>query len=146
MSPTAQSIHVTRMLILVSTCFLVLNAPAHICMIVATIHSRIESTIYTNHAELENFQQTANLTENQLKHFVFIQNHDNSMPNHDFSQSNDGTFVNDDQILIHLLYLSVLITQLISYASYSINFFLYSYSGMKFRSNLRQYLRKLFQC
>lgn len=141
-SSKTQSIRVTRMLVLVSTCFLILNAPAHICMIIATIHSTIESPIYTNHAELDHFQQTTNLTTNQLRHFVFIEKNGNITNDNDLFFSNEEHFDDDDQILIHLLYLAVLITQLISYASYSINFFLYSYSGMTFRSNLRQCLRK----
>lgn len=119
MSPTrtTQSIRVTRMLVLVSTCFLILNAPAHLCVIALKIHTVIhdptlhDSTIHIN-----------NEFHNQTKH-----SHEH---------------VIEDQLAIHILYLAVLITQFISYASYSINFFLYSFSGIAFRKSLRQLIYK----
>lgn len=133
------------MLVLVSTCFLILNAPAHISVIVATIHSRIESPIFNNHTALEHFQQTQNLTDHQLKDFVFIQPETMTTEHHDILSSYDENS-GDDPILIHLIYLAVFITQLISYTSYSINFFLYSYSGIIFRSNVKEYFQKLWNC
>jgi hypothetical protein len=127
------------MLVLVSTCFLILNAPAHFCVIAMKIYTRIESQVYSEHVELENFKQTKNLTNNQLKNFVFIPTNNDTK----HISSSDDIDVVDDQILIHLFYIAVLLTQLISYASYSINFFLYSYSGIIFRTSLRQFFNKL---
>ncbi|UJR23833.1 hypothetical protein I4U23_026809 [Adineta vaga] len=142
--PTNQSIRVTRMLVLVSTCFLILNAPAHICVLILKIYTTIESHIYSQHNVLDHFQQTANLTSNQLKKFVFIEtNNNNTMLYKNSSSVYDGDVVNDEAVLIHLLYISVFFTQLIAYASYAINFFLYSFSGVAFRTGLRQFIKKL---
>ncbi|CAF0827032.1 unnamed protein product [Adineta ricciae] len=141
-APTNQSIRVTRMLLLVSTCFLVLNAPAHICLIVVKIHSTIDGQIFSQHAALDHFQEKANLTTNQLKNLVFIEIKNHTISDIYHPLSDNGEIV-DDQILIHLLFIAVFFTQLFSYTSYSINFFLYSYSGMAFRTGLRQFLNKL---
>jgi hypothetical protein len=141
-SQASQSIRVTRMLVLVSTCFLILNAPAHLCVIIVKIYTGMELQVYSEHAELDHFKQSKNLTNNQLKNFVFIPPNNNTIMKNEYISSNDMDIV-DDQILIHLLYIAVLLTQLISYASYSINFFLYSYSGITFRTNLRQFINKL---
>jgi len=140
-SQLIQSIRVTRMLVLVSTCFLILNAPAHLCVIALKIYTGIESQVYSEHVELDHFKQTTNLTNNQLKNFVFIQTNNNTMNKNENLPSHDMDIV-DDQILIHLFYIAVLLTQLISYASYSINFFLYSYSGISFRTSLRHFFNK----
>lgn len=42
----------------------------------------------------------------------------------------------------HKFYIVVIITQHIAYLSYSINFFLYSFCGMKFRKELMKYLSR----
>ena len=141
-NPTTQSIRVTRMLVLVSTCFLILNAPAHICVIILKIYTSIDSQVYNEHSVLENFQQTTNLTKNQLKNFVFIQTEKN-LPTGNGPVPSHDTEIVDDQIVIHLFYIIILLTQLISYASYSVNFFLYSFSGVAFRTSLRQWFNKL---
>ena len=139
---TTQSIRVTRMLVLVSTCFLILNAPAHLCVIALKIYTNIDSHIYSEHTELDHFQQTVNLTNNQIKKFVFIQTNNKTSFEKNQTLSHDMDVI-DDEILIHLLYIAVFFTQLISYASYSINFFLYSFSGVAFRTGLRQFFNKL---
>ncbi len=128
------------MLVLVSTCFLILNAPAHLCVIALKIYTGIgmELQVFNEHAELEHFKQIQNLTNDQLKNFVFIQT--KSKNEHSLFY---GINPIDDQIFVHLLYIAIVVTQLISYASYSINFFLYSYSGITFRTNLRQFINKL---
>ena len=134
----AQSIRVTRMLVLVSSCFLILNAPAHIFLIVIKIHTSINTPVHSNHLELEYFQQTKNLTKQQLQQFVYIDTSDQRVQLTDGDSNSSG-----DQIMVHLLYIAILFAQLISYASYSMNFFLYSLSGMAFRTSLRQLLAKI---
>ena len=132
------------MLVLVSTCFLILNAPAHLSVIAMKIYTEMEFPVFNEHAELDHFQRSTNLTSNQLKHFVFIQTN-----NHSPSENEHVTFQEmgtiDDNIVIHLFYIAIQITQWISYASYSINFFLYSFSGISFRTGLREFWKKLFQ-
>jgi hypothetical protein len=126
------------MLVLVSTCFVILNAPAHLCVIALKIYTAVDAQVYVEHTEIDQFKQTINLTNNQLQNLVFIQS--DTETKHSSSQDSE---VIDDQIAIHLLYISVLITQLISYASYSVNFFLYSFSGVAFRTSLKQWFNKL---
>jgi hypothetical protein len=138
-SHAIQSIRVTRMLVLVSTCFLILNAPAHLCVIGMKIYIGMDFQVFTEHPELDHFQQTKNLTNNQLKNFVFIKTNNQTIP---ANASHDLDII-DDNIFIHLFYIAIQITQWISYASYSINFFLYSFSGITFRSGLRQFWNKL---
>jgi hypothetical protein len=141
-TPTTQSIRVTRMLVLVSTCFLILNAPAHLCVIALKMYTTINDKVHSNHAELDQFKHTNNLTNDQIKHFVFIERNNKTIAKN-AHLSNDDMEEVDDHILIHIIYIAVLFTQLISYASYSINFFLYSFSGVSFRTSLRQSLRTL---
>jgi hypothetical protein len=43
---------------------------------------------------------------------------------------------------MEFFYIIVIVTQHIAYASYSINFFLYSFCGMKFRRELIRYMSK----
>ena len=131
------------MLILVSTCFLILNAPAHLCVIAMKIYIGADSQVYGEHVELDHFQQAKNLTSNQIKKFVYIQTNENqTMMESVHSTSYDVDMI-DDNIIIHLFYIAIQITQWISYASYSINFFLYSFSGITLRSTLRQFWNKL---
>ncbi len=123
---TSQSIRVTRMLVLVSTCFLILNAPAHLCVIALKIYTSINTPTSIEHINqtnivITNSNRTNNETLTSLLHSELIL---------------------EDQITIHLFYMAVLLTQLIAYASYSINFFLYSFSGIAFRTSLRQLLEK----
>ncbi|CAF3102940.1 unnamed protein product, partial [Rotaria sp. Silwood2] len=44
----------------------------------------------------------------------------------------------EDQITIHVFYMAILLTQSIADVSYSVNFFLYSFSGIAFRINLKR--------
>ena len=104
-------------------------------MIALKIYTTIDSPIHVEHVELENFKQAKNLTNHQIQNFVFIQEDVNHL-------SHDVEII-DDQILIHLFYILILVTQLISYASYSVNFFLYSFSGVAFRTSLKQWFSKL---
>lgn len=138
-SSISQSIRVTRMLVLVSTCFLILNAPAHLCVIAMKIYVGIGSPVHNEHIELDHFQQTVNLTNHQIKNFVYIPT-ENEMKTR---KSPDDIDTIDDHLSIYLFYIAIQITQWISYLSYSINFFLYSFSGIHIRSNLRQFWKNL---
>lgn len=137
-SSVSQSIRVTRMLVLVSTCFLILNAPVHLCVIAMKIYVGIGSPVHNKHEELDRFQQTVNLTNHQLKNFVFIHT-DNETK---MRKNPDET---DEHLVVYFFYIAIQITQWISYLSYSINFFLYSFSGIHIRSNLRQFWKNLRQ-
>ncbi|CAF1128529.1 unnamed protein product [Didymodactylos carnosus] len=96
----SNSCRISRMLIIASTCFLLLNAPSHICIIQLKVYTLTTSKQFAN---------TNNSIEGQQ------------------------TF---DVRTAEYLYLSVLVTQLLSFSSYSINFFLYSFCGAKFRRDL----------
>jgi hypothetical protein len=130
------------MLVLVSTCFLILNAPAHLCVIAMKIYIGTDFPVFNEHVELDHFQQTKNLTNNQLKKFVYIQTNNQTTIENNHSTTHDMDII-DDNLIIHLFYIAIQITQWISYASYSINFFLYSFSGITLRSRLRQFWNKL---
>lgn len=112
---TSQSIRVTRMLVLVSTCFLILNAPAHICVIAMKIYTILDAPTSSDH------------------HM--------SLTNETLTLFEDPPMV-ENALTPHLLYMAVCLTQWIAYASYSINFFLYSFSGIAFRTSLRQLVKK----
>jgi hypothetical protein len=122
------------MLILVSTCFLLLNAPAHLCVIALKIYTTITDPTITETIQLNDHSQQIN---NQTKTFVFDTFHNGTTLS---SIQHEGVL--EDQITIHIFYMAVSLTQWIAYASYSINFFLYSFSGMNFRTNLRQLIKK----
>jgi hypothetical protein len=128
----SQSYRVTRMLIIVSTCFLLLNAPSHICTIGFKIYSLNQAILIDNSNEIpiqsqENFKQYNQTLLNNIS-FISIQN----------GISNDNNHLK----WIELFYILIIITQHIAYASYSINFFLYSCCGMKFRRELLRYVSK----
>lgn len=114
----SQSYRVTRMLIIVSTCFLLLNAPAHICTIGLKIYS-IRNIISINRDESSStgYNQTLTIIPKS-------------------SQSNENIDYENNMKWAELSYVIVIITQHLAYASYSINFFLYSFCGMKFRREL----------
>ncbi|CAF0794586.1 unnamed protein product [Adineta ricciae] len=124
---TSQSIHVTRMLVLVSTCFLLLNAPGHICVIILKVYI----DVYNRPMDGEHISSYD---------YSLVQNFTSNSSMISSSQSKEST--TSDQLIIHLLYTAVLFAQLIAYASYSINFFLYSFSGINFRASLRQLIRR----
>lgn len=132
---SSQSIRTTKILILVSTCFLILNAPAHFFIIATKLYTNIDTPVIL---EPLVFLSSNNRTIDPMVTDLYS------------SQSNTTQLLSwihsqaiDDGIGIHLLYITILITQYISYASYSINFFLYSLSGLSFRTNLKQWTRKL---
>ncbi|CAF2429811.1 unnamed protein product [Rotaria sp. Silwood2] len=135
-SPTvsfkSQSYRVTRMLILVSTCFLLLNAPAHICTIGLKIYT-LKQTILVNDPN----EIGTNLNDNIKQYNETSSTLSNNI---DFSNMTKETSDPIDTInhlkWMELFYIMTVITQHISYASYSINFFLYSFCGMKFRREL----------
>ena len=106
------------MLVLVSTCFLILNAPAHIAVITLKIYTSIDSPTAIEETKLDQINRTG--TEISMDYPPII----------------------EDKLAPHILYVVVALTQWIAYASYSINFFLYSFSGVAFRTSLRQLIRK----
>ena len=126
-SRTYQSIRMTKVLVLVSTCFLILNAPAHIAIIATKLYSDADAPLTLDPALLvPSNNQTTHQPVNAADLLVLAQ----------------AKGIVDD-VGIHLMYIVVLLTQYISYASYSINFFLYSFSGVSFRTNLKQWARKI---
>ena len=112
-----QSHRVTRMLILVSTCFLLLNAPLHICTISLKIYTIQKSQ--------------------QINHFYAVNSTNGNIEPSYLSNSINVKY-------FQFFYIVMIISQHISYSSYSINFFLYSFCGMKFRRELIRFLAKCF--
>ena len=126
----AQSHRVTRMLILVSTCFLIFNAPSHVCSIsleLYTLRKSIAVTARTNHTH------SIALNDTTLHH---NSTHFSPMPIRMTSTSRRKIF------LLQLSYIMLIISKHVAYLSYSINFFLYSFCGMKFRGELMRYLTR----
>jgi hypothetical protein len=130
------------MLIIVSTCFLLLNAPAHLTKIIAEIYTFRQilpmshshsAIVHVEHAvdQLDDRTTSSSLNNDHLS----IQS--SIMPN-------TSEFMNYSETLKYF-HLIMTITQHISYASYSINFFLYSFCGMKFRRELARCLSKPVQ-
>jgi len=117
------------MLVLVSTCFLILNAPAHLSLIAVKIY------LYINEHPVSDYDQ-------QTKYLIFNNETSNRINNDTISTSIQHGAILEDEITIHLLYMAVTLTQLIAYSSYSINFFLYSFSGINFRASLRKLIEK----
>ncbi|UJR24735.1 hypothetical protein I4U23_006109 [Adineta vaga] len=131
----SQSIRITRMLVFVSTCFLILNAPAHLCAIALKIYIEINSFIPPG---------STLINLNQVKHnLILIPDTSNQTYHENILSVLQHSPIADDKSAYQQLYKAVLITQMIQYASYSINFFLYSLSGIAFRSNLKQVIQKL---
>jgi len=130
----SQSYRVTRMLIIVSTCFLLLNAPAHICTVGLKIYTiKKPITIYGSYENLPHHQNSSTLINNSDFTYISIK----SSNQIDLSYTN-----NNDEKWMEFFYIIVVITQHIAYASYSINFFLYSFCGMKFRRELIRCMSK----
>lgn len=128
----SQSYRVTRMLILVSTCFLLLNAPSHICTIGLKIYTvRQPLVMNQTHEVLVTLKENSDpKNENSL---MLSNNVELSYSTRKISFSNETT---NNLQWMEVFYIIIVITQHISYASYSINFFLYSFCGMKFRREL----------
>ena len=104
------------MLILVSTCFLLLNAPAHISNIVSKYYS------------IRALEHTTN------------SNASYKMSSESIQKMNEATAFWDD-----FRYGLLVFNQHLSYASYSINFFVYSFCGMKFRRELVRCMSKTYR-
>lgn len=120
------------MLIIVSTCFLLFNAPAHICSIGVKIYtidqaSNADKFIISSSNSAENRKQNEQTASN-VPIPIDIVDQDIQM-----SRSRSSTV---KQKWMQYLYLMLVITQHLSYTSYSMNFFLYSFCGMKFRREL----------
>ena len=131
----AQSHRVTRMLILVSTCFLLLNAPSHICTITLKIYTLKKSQLFNN--TVQDYIRQMNASNSTLS--IPIEN-----PNLIFKMAmrakENKSIINVN--FYHIFYIILIISHHISYLSYSINFFLYSFCGMKFRQELVKYLSR----
>ncbi|CAF1011145.1 unnamed protein product [Adineta steineri] len=130
----AQSHRVTRMLIIVSTCFLLLNAPSHICSISVKIYSLRNGQLTSNSRYINaNIIEYSNETMSTI-----IENSDltsTTIPYREASTKMNANYY-------YILYITIITCQHISYLSYSINFFLYSFCGMKFRRELKRFLPK----
>jgi hypothetical protein len=133
----SQSYRVTRMLIIVSTCFLVLNAPSHICTIGLKIYT-IKNTL-----PIENPYENSTQSHGNVKQYnQNVSTFDPISHSRSATNQNEASDNNNNLQWAELFYIIVIITQHISYASYSINFFLYSFCGMKFRRELSRYMLK----
>ncbi|CAF3889885.1 unnamed protein product [Rotaria sordida] len=135
---TNQSIRVSRMLILVSTCFLILNAPAHLFVIALKIYTSIDVPVFNEHIKTDLYQSTRNITISEIVNFVSNNEIHNQTNNTTILSPFQHEGIIEDQITIHLFYMAILLTQLIAYASYSMNFFLYSFCGIAFRTSFKQ--------
>ncbi|CAF2073708.1 unnamed protein product [Rotaria magnacalcarata] len=131
----AQSHRVTRMLILVSTCFLLLNAPSHICTITLKVYTLKKSQLFNN--TVQNYIRQMNASNGTAS--VLVEN-PNLILKMAMRAGENKSVINVNFFLI--FYIVVIISQHISYLSYSINFFLYSFCGMKFRQELVKYLSR----
>ena len=123
----AQSHRVTRMLILVSTCFLLLNAPSHICSISLELYTLRKSATRTIN----------NSSVIPMDYF----NHSNETKFENSSVSR-GILPRRQVTFLQIFYIILIISKHIAYLSYSINFFLYSFCGMKFRGELMKFLTR----
>ena len=121
------------MLILVSTCFLLLNAPSHICTISLKLYTSEKSHVISN--SLPTYFNTSNETLSIVHDdLTFVYETTTAMHIANRSKVNIKLF--------QIFYIIVIITLHISYLSYSINFFLYSFCGMKFRRELTRFFSR----
>ncbi|UJR08191.1 hypothetical protein I4U23_012464 [Adineta vaga] len=128
----AQSHRVTRMLILVSTCFLLLNAPCHICTISFKIlRSNFLSDSSFNQAIHGNFSSNLSSSSSSVATTTTITTQ--------VYRENSTQF---KLKLFRIFYIILIVSQHVSYLSYSINFFLYSFCGMKFRRELMRFFSR----
>jgi len=126
----AQSHRVTRMLILVSTCFLLLNAPYHICSIILKLYTLKDSRLINNSNPINiNLLNNSNETLFENSDFVY-----STATTITAAYTNNQSKINFK--FYQIFYIILIISQHIAYLSYSINFFLYSFCGMKFRGEL----------
>jgi hypothetical protein len=132
----SQSYRVTRMLIVVSTCFLLLNAPSHICTIGFKIYS-LKNPISIDNSNEISAQSHENFKQYNQTSIILLTNVDVVANRKKISNENDLSKNKNKHLKwMELFYVIIIITQHISYVSYSINFFLYSFCGMKFRGEL----------
>ncbi|CAF1517932.1 unnamed protein product [Rotaria magnacalcarata] len=68
---TCQSIRVTRMLVLVSTCFLILKAPAHLGVIALKIYTSIDAPVFNDHSGIDLYSTTKKLTTCEVINYVW---------------------------------------------------------------------------
>jgi hypothetical protein len=127
----AQSHRVTRMLILVSTCFLLLNAPLHICTISLKYYTLNKSELLHNSYK-PSFDNSTEITTSTII--------DNLISTTATTYRENSSKINLK--LFRIVYTIMIISLHISYLSYSINFFLYSFCGMKFRQELMKFLSR----
>jgi hypothetical protein len=120
------------MLIVVSSCFLLLNAPYHICTIGLKI-STLKQPILTDNSN----PIPVNVYDNSQQHNQTLLTVSNNI---DFvnmtKKSSDQDDVTDNFKWMEFFYVLIIITQHIAYTSHSINFFLYSFCGIQFRREL----------
>jgi hypothetical protein len=128
----AQSHRVTRMLILVSTCFLLLNAPSHICTISLKVYTVKKSELFFDSYK-PSFDNSTEITTSTI-----IENLISTTATTTYRENSSKINIK----LFQLFYIIMIISQHISYLSYSINFFLYSFCGMKFRQELMKFLSR----
>lgn len=137
-SRISQSIRMTKILVLVSTCFLILNAPAHICIISTKLYTSTELTLVLQSPTLLVTSNTTISSSDNYNYSPYGNTTEYLLPS-------PQEIVVDD-VSVHLMYITILLAQYVSYASYSVNFFLYSFSGVSFRTTLTQWFRKLVKC
>ena len=124
------------MLILVSTCFLLLNAPAHICSIGLKVYATLPSNdmfqeISSNFSNTSDIIITTTTTMNENLSLMFTTTAATLKKN---SSKKFSWYL--------IVYVIVIVANHIAYLSYSINFFLYSFCGMKFRRELTRLLTR----
>jgi len=119
------------MLILVSTCFLLLNAPLHICTISLKYYTVNKSVLFDNSYK-PSFDNSTEITTSTII--------DNLISTTAITNRENSSKINLK--LFHIVYTIMIISLHISYLSYSINFFLYSFCGMKFRQELMKFLSR----
>lgn len=126
------------MLIIVSTCFLLLNAPAHICTISLKLYTMRQSTIINNNS------RSSISSINTLNHTTSTNL--TNIDNMNLISSTITTIVHTQSKssfkVYQIVYIIMIICQHIAYLSYSINFFLYSFCGMKFRGELMKFISR----
>ena len=123
------------MLILVSTCFLLLNAPSHVCSIAMKIYAS-KDVVLTNDYHRKSLN-TINVSNETLSTRIESSNF--------ISTINTTAQISQPSInetCPEIFYTVLIVCNHISYLSYSINFFLYSLCGAKFRRELVKYFSR----
>jgi hypothetical protein len=132
----AQSNRVTSMLILVSTCFLLLNAPAHIFSISLKLYTLRKSQAMNNlNSAYINLLNNSNEIKIENSNLFYSA----SLPTTTTYRENSSEI---NFKFYRIFYVIVIISTHIAYLSYSINFFLYSFCGIKFRGELMKVISR----